>query len=714
MQLGVRSRSLRNKIIAWSFVPTAIVLVTVALVAFYTYHRVTESLVIKRDRELTRLSASLLATELKAYTDPFTDQFPAVFDGGVVLFNTYGTLMPAEPDLPRGWEPGWLEAISFRQILSSSEPVFSDIMSGGPRGEKAIVVVVPISGRDGESVGGVAGLFRLGSEGDSVLYSSIDKLRREESNCVYLVDGNGVAIYHSNPDHIGEDFSAQAVVRRVLNGEVDALRTRDFDGRDIVASFAPVPGTSWGLVTEESWAALTTLSRRYGQFLLLLLALGVVAPVLIVTVGVRRITQPIAKLIRAAQQMAAGNFGQRIAASTGDEIEELAQQFNHMAAQLEESYAHLERKVAHRTKELATLNAIAAVVSRSLDLEEILNDALDEALDVMGMDRGQAFCLDEETQNLIPMAHRGLPDTARLPLAADAAGQAARVGHPIVKEVADYPEGEVRDLPDEREGSQLMISVPLMAKGRAVGAIDLGTHTPRSVAPEELSLLGAIGHQIGVAVENARLYEQAQQLAVVKERNRLARDLHDSVTQALYGVTLYAEAAARQLSLGEAGMASDHLREIRATAQEALREMRLLIFELRSPMLRQEGLAAALQARLEAVEGRLGLKTEFRGEGDGHLSPEVEEGLYRVAQEALNNALKHAYASSVTVYLHQDERVVTLEIADDGTGFDPIAARQRGGFGLRGMEERAARLGGKLRVQSSPGKGTRVRVEVYR
>jgi hypothetical protein len=84
MQLGVRSRSLRNKIIAWSFVPTAIILVTVALVAFYTYHRVTESLVIKRDRELTRLSASLLATELKAYTDPFTDQFPAVFDGGVV------------------------------------------------------------------------------------------------------------------------------------------------------------------------------------------------------------------------------------------------------------------------------------------------------------------------------------------------------------------------------------------------------------------------------------------------------------------------------------------------------------------------------------------------------------------------------------------------------------------------------------------------------
>jgi nitrate/nitrite-specific signal transduction histidine kinase len=585
-------------------------------------------------------------------------------------------------------------------------------MSDGLRGQKVVVVVVPIPGRDGESVGGIAGLFRLGPGIDSALYSSVEKLRREESNCVYLVDGNGIAIYHSNPDRIGEDFSAQAVVGRVLNGEVDALRTRDFDGQDIVASFAPVPGTSWGLVTEESWAALTASSRRYGQFLLLLLALGVVAPALIVTVGVRRITQPIAKLIRAAQQMAGGNFGQRIAASTGDEIEELAQQFNHMAAQLEESYANLEQKVTHRTRELATLNAIAVQVSRSLDLEEILNDALDEALEVMGMERGQAFCLDEETQSLILMAHRGLPDATRLPLEVDAAGQAARAGHPIVKEVADCPEGKARVSADEREVSQLVVCIPLIAKGRTVGAINLSTHTPCSVAPEELSLLEAIGHQIGVAVENARLYEQAQQLAVMKERNRLARDLHDSVTQALYGVTLYAEAAARQLSLGEVGMTSDHLREIRATAQEALREMRLLIFELRSPMLRQEGLAAALQARLETVEGRLGLKTEFRGEENGQLSPEVEEGLYRVAQEALNNVLKHAHASRVTVFLHQDEQAVTLEVADDGRGFDPVLAREQGGFGLRGMEERAARLGGKLVVQSSLGEGTRIRVEV--
>jgi nitrate/nitrite-specific signal transduction histidine kinase len=655
---------------------------------------------------------------LATYTDRRSEHFLTAFDGGVVIFNAHGTIMAGEPDGPEGWGAEWVKRISFHQVLQSSEPVFSDVMVGGPKGEQVIVVAVPLPGRDGEPVGGIAGLFRVSTAADSMLYSSVEKLRRGESNCIYLVDGNGRAIYHSDPARIGEDLSGQAVVQQALSGEVGALRTRDFGGRDIVASFAPVPGTSWGLITEESWAALTSSSRRYGRFLLFLLALGVVAPAVIVTVGVRRITQPIARLIRAAQEVAGGNFGQRISASTGDEIEELADQFNLMAVHLEESYAHLERKVADRTKELATLNTIAAQVSHSLDLEEILNDALDEALAVMGMERGRAFCLDEETQTLILTAHRGLSTevarrTARLPLGAGVAGQAAQAGQLVVRQVAGLPKDGPRDVV-QREGGQLAISFPLTAKGRTVGAINLSTDTPRSVTREELSLLEAIGHQVGMAVENARLYEQAQQLAVVKERNRLARDLHDSVTQALYGVTLYAEAAARQLSLGEAGMTSDHLREIRATAQEALREMRLLIFELRSPMLMRDGLAATLQARLEAVEGRLGLQTTFRREGDGRLPAEIEDGLYRIAQEALNNVLKHANAGHVTVCLHQEGRAVWLEVTDDGKGFDPRVAREQGGFGLRGMEERAARLGGDLTVQSSRGEGTRIRVEVRR
>jgi signal transduction histidine kinase len=141
--------------------------------------------------------------------------------------------------------------------------------------------------------------------------------------------------------------------------------------------------------------------------------------------------------------------------------------------------------------------------------------------------------------------------------------------------------------------------------------------------------------------------------------------------------------------------------------------MRLLIFELRPSVLAENGLAAALQARLETVEGRAGLETTFRVEGaDRRLAPEVEEGLYRISQEALNNALKHAQASHIQVHLRQNHSTVLLEIIDDGLGFDPSRARQQGGLGLRGMEERAARLGADLSVQSQPGAGTQVRVEV--
>ena len=121
---------------------------------------------------------------------------------------------------------------------------------------------------------------------------------------------------------------------------------------------------------------------------------------------------------------------------------------------------------------------------------------------------------------------------------------------------------------------------------------------------------------------------------------------------------------------------------------------------------------AALQARLEAVEERAGLETEFKVEGEGHLPLEIEEELYRIAQEALNNALKHAQARRITVSLRQDQRTVTLEIADDGIGFDPSTALEYGGLGLDGMEERAAQLGARLTVQSRPGEGTRVTVEV--
>jgi signal transduction histidine kinase/ligand-binding sensor domain-containing protein len=212
-----------------------------------------------------------------------------------------------------------------------------------------------------------------------------------------------------------------------------------------------------------------------------------------------------------------------------------------------------------------------------------------------------------------------------------------------------------------------------------------------------------------IQVEQA-LRQSEREKAVVDERNRLARELHDSVAQSMYGVMLLAEVASQLLSAGQGDQVTAYLGELKDTARESLAEMRLLIYELRPPVLEEEGLASALQARLEAVESRAGLKTEFNVEGQVRLRAEVEEALYRIAQEALNNVLKHAQARRVAVSLSQAGQAVRLEITDDGIGCDPTRARQSRGLGLRGMEERAAEIGARLEIESSAGNGTTVRV----
>jgi len=258
------------------------------------------------------------------------------------------------------------------------------------------------------------------------------------------------------------------------------------------------------------------------------------------------------------------------------------------------------------------------------------------------------------------------------------------------------------------------LAVPLRTKEGVIGVLDVQSDRLNAFDEVDLMVLQSLADQAAVTIENARLYQQTRQLAVVEERNRLARDLHDSVTQSLYGVTLFAEAADRLLVAGDTSLAAEHMRELRLTAQESLQEMRLLIFELRPLILEEHGLAAALQARLEAVEGRSGLEAAFTVEGDDeHLAAEVEDGLYRIAQEALNNILKHAHARHISVYLRWEPFPMVLEVADDGVGFDPTVARQQGGLGLQGMDERAAQLGARLSIQSQAGEGTRVRVEVH-
>jgi signal transduction histidine kinase len=204
---------------------------------------------------------------------------------------------------------------------------------------------------------------------------------------------------------------------------------------------------------------------------------------------------------------------------------------------------------------------------------------------------------------------------------------------------------------------------------------------------------------------------QAEELATAKERNRLARELHDSVAQTLYGLTLQAEAAARKLTAGQTAEVADFLREIRDSSQQTLQETRLLIFELRPPILESEGLASALRARLESVESRSGLKTQINLQEVGRLPGGIESGLYGISNEVLNNILKHAHANEIKVSLGKKDDKIFLEISDNGVGFDLDSAKQDGGIGLKGMRERAEQMNGDLRITSGEN-GTQVSVEV--
>jgi signal transduction histidine kinase len=217
---------------------------------------------------------------------------------------------------------------------------------------------------------------------------------------------------------------------------------------------------------------------------------------------------------------------------------------------------------------------------------------------------------------------------------------------------------------------------------------------------------------MGVALENARLWGQEKQVAVQEERQRLGRELHDSVAQSLYGISLYSHAAAGQLAMKHYDQVDKYLDEISESSQGALAEMRLLIFQLRPPELENEGLLTALQRRLAAVEERAGLRTELRADVSTRLPPAMEEGLYHVAQEALNNALKHAHATSVHISLLQSGSAVSLEVVDDGVGFLLADANRGGTMGLPSMRDHATEMGGKLTVASEPGKGTTIRVDV--
>jgi PAS domain S-box-containing protein len=255
------------------------------------------------------------------------------------------------------------------------------------------------------------------------------------------------------------------------------------------------------------------------------------------------------------------------------------------------------------------------------------------------------------------------------------------------------------------------VVVPLKVKGQVIGILDVENRQIDAFEEREVAVLQSLANQVAVAIENARLYEKAQRLAALQERQKLARELHDSVSQALYGIALGSRTA--RIALDKPEIEKEALIEpldyVLSLAEAGLAEMRALIFELRPESLENEGVVAALTKQSDALRARHGLQIETSFCPEPQIPLEAKETLYRIAQEALHNVVKHARASRVSLFLDANERQVTLEIQDDGVGFDAQGSFP-GHLGLRSMRERAERLGGEFELESAPGEGTRIGV----
>jgi nitrate/nitrite-specific signal transduction histidine kinase len=589
-----------------------------------------------------------------------------------------------------------------------------------------------MNGSQGEFVGADYYCFTIYPPTQNAYYESFSNAYSKhnlDSN-IYIVDGNQRIIFSPDPSQMGRDLSGEAYLQQLLQGQSMSGRFRKGE-EDVLVSFAPFypyAGTAvlWNVIKEESWTEIMQPTLPYRQLLLLLLALGVIVPVLVTSYGIRHITEPIQKLIHAAGQVSAGKFTQRIQVKTGDEIETLADEFNLMSEELENSYSSLEKKVAGRTHELAALNAIVARVSSSLDLNEIMADALERIMELTGMEHGVAYRIaggegeaantgtDAGETHLRVMAFRGLPPTFAdlgdgLPLRQSAAGEAGRRGEPVIWTLAELPtEGVVRER-IATLGVEQVIAIPLMAKGRLVGSLNLSTNQGRTYLPEQIAFLKTVGQQIGVAVENAHLYEQAEQTAVTAERGRLRRELHDAVTQTLFSANLIADVIPRIWQRDpKEGMKS--LEELRELTRGALAEMRTMLLEMRPESLERADINSLLTQLADAFIGRVRVPVSLDIQGSCELTHAVKIAFYRVAQEALNNIAKHSGARQVDVHLECQPGQMSLFIKDDGLGFDPNAITADH-LGIAIMRERAGSIGAILKIESQPGQGTSVALD---
>ncbi|MEN8171445.1 MAG: DUF3365 domain-containing protein [Chloroflexota bacterium] len=466
------------------------------------------------------------------------------------------------------------------------------------------------------------------------------------------------------------------------------------------------------------------LSLANSRRALILAAFSIVSLVMITLYFMvrRMVIAPVGQLKMVATAVSDGNYDAQCTLNTGDELEIFGQTLNQMISNLKISRNSLKDRITQRTQELDTISEVALTISRSGNLEDILAEALEKVISAAGAAGGmiQLFedgntwlaahagmspklidCLDRIQQN---EGFQNIIQLKREPI------QVRDIDQAVCQKI--FPkqlcqEGE--HCPVIAEGYSQLASVLLNSRSRTLGILTLFSAEPTNFSPDTMQLLECIGHQLGVAVENDRFHRRTEQMAILEERTRISRELHDSLAQTLGWLSIKTEILEEDLLLGEIDKSSADMKAIRRVVRDACYDVRESIDGLRT---RPTGdLTVTAAAWITEFRQRSGLITDFRAmDGDVYLSPVVETELLRILQEALTNVRKHAQAKRVRIDLQIRGSFAELMIEDDGCGFEYTADQDAGHFGLRIMRERAERLGGSFQIETEPDKGTNITV----
>jgi signal transduction histidine kinase len=382
------------------------------------------------------------------------------------------------------------------------------------------------------------------------------------------------------------------------------------------------------------------------------------------------------------------------------------------------------------SRQLERLTTLTQITHRLLAAEEldtvvrIVAESASRLCDAAG---AIVQLIDDDRQRLVVLAAHGEPQafferfhgsqlTERF-YAETAAGQALAQRRPVV--IGDY-EGwpttyELKSTALSL-GVRAIVAAPMLVDGAPIGVLWVSDVSPRAFSADDIALIEALADQAALAIQHTRLVARSQEAGVLEERARLARDLHDSVTQSVYSLHLMTNAAHVQFERGSTALAAT-LERMRTIAQDALSEARALLYELRPAALEEEGLAKAIVKLAAAVQVRVDVPITCEIASEARLNSEAEHAVFRIVQEALANAAKYARATAIGVTIAERDGRLTVTVEDDGVGFDPAASvppsadGRRGGMGLRSMRERAVAAGLALRIESTPGAGCRVTVE---